>query len=199
MRSQTLLLADTICKELDDAEELLLKRERQMAKDKFAVPEGVTDLDPSTVEDFRYIFDVFDEDANGFIDRKELVKLFAMLGQSMREKDLHKLMKTVDLNTDGIISWPEFLLMIQALYRAAQNAHQYEPDEQASALKAHIKELTAQSFVEVSGRVHQQFWADVGCVAAQAIRSPAAKDFFVEQLNKVCSIFFFPCTFPDNG
>jgi Ca2+-binding EF-hand superfamily protein len=100
MRSQTLLLADTICQELDDAEALLLKRQRQITKDPTDFSEECGDIDPSTVEDYRNVFDMFDEDANGFVDFSELGELFKKLGQEMSEDELNDIMASVD--TDSV-------------------------------------------------------------------------------------------------
>jgi len=53
------------------------------------------------------VFSVLDEDANGTIDADELAKVLNMQGEGDAEK-VQALIKEVDTDGDGVISWDEF-------------------------------------------------------------------------------------------
>ena len=57
-------------------------------------------------------FAVFDSDGSGFIDRSELKKLMANLGQALTDGELDDMMDEVDTNGDGEISFEEFKAMM---------------------------------------------------------------------------------------
>ncbi|KAM3139415.1 hypothetical protein pb186bvf_008440 [Paramecium bursaria] len=56
----------------------------------------------------RQVFDQFDLDKSGFVDFVELKQISAQMGQEMSDNQIKTLMKTVDENNDGKISFDEF-------------------------------------------------------------------------------------------
>jgi hypothetical protein len=56
----------------------------------------------------KQIFDNFDKDRSGFVDKSELIAIAKELGQDMKQEEVDKLMKVVDINKDGKISFQEF-------------------------------------------------------------------------------------------
>jgi len=56
----------------------------------------------------REVFDVFDEDKSGFIDRDEMRRLMKKLAQALTEEEISAIMEEVDVDGDGEISFDEF-------------------------------------------------------------------------------------------
>ena len=84
--------------EIDFAEFLVLMKSR------------IGERDPE--KELRDAFAVFDSDGSGFIDRSELKKLMANLGQALTDGELDDMMDEVDTNGDGEISFEEFKAMM---------------------------------------------------------------------------------------
>lgn len=58
--------------------------------------------------DARPVFDRFDTDGSGAIDRKELARLLEALGRDPSDEDLEAIFAKVDANGSGRIAWKEF-------------------------------------------------------------------------------------------
>lgn len=56
----------------------------------------------------RTIFDSFDKDKNGYLEKDEIKKVSEELGKPLTPEELDKVMKMMDLNKDGKISFDEF-------------------------------------------------------------------------------------------
>lgn len=56
----------------------------------------------------KQIFDNFDKDHSGFVDSGELIAISKELNSEMSQEEVNKLMKVVDVNKDGKISFQEF-------------------------------------------------------------------------------------------
>ena len=54
------------------------------------------------------VFNRFDLDGNGYIDRDELAALSLKLGHNLTEDELNRAVKDLDLNHDGTIDFEEF-------------------------------------------------------------------------------------------
>jgi Ca2+-binding EF-hand superfamily protein len=54
------------------------------------------------------VFDIFDADGSGFIDRKEMGSLMKKLAQSLSEDEITAIMEEVDIDGDGEVSFEEF-------------------------------------------------------------------------------------------
>ena len=76
----------------------------------------VENLTDETINQFHYLFDLFDKDSSGTITTKELGTVMRNLGQNPSEEELKQLIREVDLNGDGTIDFKEFLcLMIKKM------------------------------------------------------------------------------------
>ena len=64
------------------------------------------------VADFKASFDLFCTSGSGFITTEELRSTMSSLGMQSNEQELEKLMKEADLDEDGVISFPEFMLLM---------------------------------------------------------------------------------------
>ena len=60
-------------------------------------------------ERIKQIFDQFDKNKNGYIDKKELGTLSAALNDPLSPAELHDFFKNVDKDKSGKISWDEFI------------------------------------------------------------------------------------------
>ena len=77
----------------------------------------VENLTDETINQFHYLFDLFDKDSSGTITTKELGTVMRNLGQNPSEEELKQLIREVDLNGDGTIDFKEFLcLMVKKMY-----------------------------------------------------------------------------------
>ncbi|OTF76059.1 Calmodulin-like protein, partial [Euroglyphus maynei] len=59
--------------------------------------------------DFKAAFLVFDKDKNGYITRDELKSAMLMMDETITEKDLDELLKSIDHDRDGKINYEEFI------------------------------------------------------------------------------------------
>lgn len=59
-------------------------------------------------EALKKIFENFDKDKSGFIDLKELSSVSKELGDELKPEEVSKIMKELDINKDGRISFDEF-------------------------------------------------------------------------------------------
>ena len=83
------------------------KRQRSGHKKKFRMTED-------KVAETRRVFDSFDIDGNGAIDKEELAKALDILGFNKTTAEVEKIMDTYDTNNSGDLSYAEFLTMISA-------------------------------------------------------------------------------------
>jgi Ca2+-binding EF-hand superfamily protein len=61
------------------------------------------------VDRIRQIFNQFDKNKNGSIDKKELYTLCIAIGNQLSPAELHDLMTTFDKDNSSSISWEEFI------------------------------------------------------------------------------------------
>ncbi|CAE7935950.1 fimA, partial [Symbiodinium sp. KB8] len=57
-------------------------------------------------------FKAADADGNGAIDKSEVSKVFAAIGEQATDEQVEKMVAEIDLDSDGRVSFPEFLKMI---------------------------------------------------------------------------------------
>ncbi|CAK4100100.1 unnamed protein product [Aphanomyces euteiches] len=72
------------------------------------------------IKELRKLFDHFDTDKSGSIDRHELKHLLARLGVHPTDAERHKLMKTIDTSGDGEINVDEFIAWWVASHRTKE-------------------------------------------------------------------------------
>eukprot|EP00397_Hematodinium_sp_SG-2012_P038652 GEMP01042079.1.p1 GENE.GEMP01042079.1~~GEMP01042079.1.p1 ORF type:complete len:150 (+),score=48.42 GEMP01042079.1:82-531(+) len=70
--------------------------------------------DVDEAEDLVEAFKVFDLDGDGFISASELRKVMNNLGEKLTEQEIDEMIREVDNDGDGKVSWNEFLMMITA-------------------------------------------------------------------------------------
>jgi len=63
-------------------------------------------------DDIKAAFDVFDRDGDGKISQPELKKAMQNFGHSFTDEECKEMFVQADLNSDGIIDWPEFVAMM---------------------------------------------------------------------------------------
>ncbi|KAI4307791.1 hypothetical protein L6164_030935 [Bauhinia variegata] len=74
---------------------------------------------PKIDESFRKcksIFEQFDEDSNGVIDRDELRKCFQKLDISFSEEDINDIFEACDINEDLVMKFSEFIVLLCLVY-----------------------------------------------------------------------------------
>lgn len=66
-----------------------------------------------TMEDeLRGAFNVFDKDGSGYISSEELKQVLTNLGETMTDEEIDEMMKEADLDSDGQVSFDEFVKMM---------------------------------------------------------------------------------------
>ena len=60
----------------------------------------------------RDVFNVFDANGNGFIDRNDLRNLMKKLAQDLTEEEIEQIMEEVDQDRDDKISFDEFRTLV---------------------------------------------------------------------------------------
>ncbi|KAL6051578.1 Glucosyl transferase [Balamuthia mandrillaris] len=58
------------------------------------------------------LFNAFDTDGNGFLDKEEIKQAFQVWGEQVSDEQLDQEWPTIDLDGDGVINFEEFKLMI---------------------------------------------------------------------------------------
>lgn len=61
------------------------------------------------MENIRKIFDQFDKDNNGYIEKKELQTLAIALNNPLSPAELHDFFRKIDTDNSSQISWKEFI------------------------------------------------------------------------------------------
>jgi Ca2+-binding EF-hand superfamily protein len=68
------------------------------------------------MEKLRQIFDRFDQNKNGYINKKELGTLAIALNNPLSPAELHDFFSKVDADNSGKISWEEFVKYWSGLF-----------------------------------------------------------------------------------
>ncbi|KAH9965735.1 EF-hand [Russula dissimulans] len=71
--------------------------------------------DPGEFAD--YVFDVFDENKNGYIDFKEFICALSATSRGTPEEKLRWAFQLYDINKDGHITYQEMFQIVQAIYK----------------------------------------------------------------------------------
>jgi calmodulin len=69
-------------------------------------------LSDEEVAQYKEVFQIFDKDGTGDITADELGEVMRELGLNPSEAELHDLVNEADLNSDGVISFEEFLALM---------------------------------------------------------------------------------------
>ena len=80
----------------------------------------VCQIETSELEQARLMFDGFDKDGNGMIDKEELFKAFTELGVKITKEDVELAFDILDKNGDGSMDFGEFIELFNMLKRGVQ-------------------------------------------------------------------------------
>ena len=76
--------------------------------------------------EFKEAFSLFDEDGDGNITVKELGTVMRSLGQNPTEADIAEMMRTVDTDGNGTVSFDEFVVMMKRQMQACESPEEVE-------------------------------------------------------------------------
>ncbi|KAH6637099.1 hypothetical protein F5144DRAFT_629048 [Chaetomium tenue] len=74
-------------------------------------------LSADQIAQYREVFQIFDKDATGDITADELGEVMRELGLNPSDAELNDLVSEADLNSDGVISFDEFLALMSQSVR----------------------------------------------------------------------------------
>lgn len=96
---------------IEEAEQEQLRKEKQVL--------GRTGFSEQEAAQWRDVFLKFDDDDSGEFDHQEGKKLFQAVGVSLNDRSMHEqymaIFKAVDIDQNGQIDFPEFLLMMRKI------------------------------------------------------------------------------------
>ena len=72
------------------------------------------------IEEFKKEFDLIDRNGKGSISADDLKRVMTAVGEAVTDEDIKNMIEEADLNTDGVVDFPEFAKMMQQ--RRKQNA-----------------------------------------------------------------------------
>ncbi|MGB0562188.1 MAG: EF-hand domain-containing protein [Spirulinaceae cyanobacterium] len=75
------------------------------------------------IEDFRQVFNIYDQDGNGAIDLQELQHVMDCLGEEPTEAELQAMIQAVDENGSGQIEFDEFLKLMMTDWHQVSNVN----------------------------------------------------------------------------
>ena len=76
-----------------------------------------------------YVFNVFDENKNGYIDFKEFICALSVTGRGRLDEKLRWAFKLYDINDDGTITYNEMLTIVRAIYKMTGQMVKLPEDE----------------------------------------------------------------------
>ena len=100
------------------------------------------DLTDRQLKHLEEIFNFFDHDKNGNVDRREVQMAFRSWGQDFSHEEVSAMIREFDVDGDGFLSFQEFVYMINAYM---------EPDNEGIALR--IRETFKRIDVDQSGTI----------------------------------------------
>mmetsp|Transcript_60043 Transcript_60043/g.142997 ORF Transcript_60043/g.142997 Transcript_60043/m.142997 type:complete len:608 (+) Transcript_60043:51-1874(+) len=78
---------------------------------------------PERLAELREVFDLFDHDGGGDLDKKELKAMLKTIGLAPSDHELRMMIKEVDADGGDTIGWEEFLMMMSKSVPDAENQH----------------------------------------------------------------------------
>ncbi|XP_069774358.1 calglandulin-like [Narcine bancroftii] len=81
---------------------------------------------PSTLPDellneYKGVFEMFDEEGNGLVKTEDLAKLMSLLGINITKRDLAQMAKDVDKEGKGLFNCDNFLILMGEYHEKAKN------------------------------------------------------------------------------
>ena len=71
------------------------------------------DVPPDKLSEYKEAFDMFDIDHNGAISIQEISKIMKNFGNPMKEDEIKKMIKPIDSDSDGKVTFEEFVTLMQ--------------------------------------------------------------------------------------
>lgn len=110
-----------------------------------------------------------DLNGDGRLSRRELMKAAAILGMNPTDKDIDAMMKDVDKNNDGFISFKEYLKIMQDNYKEVdlekermKAAFRYiDKDNDGFLTLKELKAILAHNNSEISDQEIEQFFREI--------------------------------------
>jgi len=78
----------------------------------------MNEMDEEQISEYRDAFSMFDKNSDGLISTSELGAVMHSLGLSSNEAEIQAMIRKVDINKNGAIDFPEFL-MLMAIKKSA--------------------------------------------------------------------------------
>mmetsp|Transcript_32986 Transcript_32986/g.43452 ORF Transcript_32986/g.43452 Transcript_32986/m.43452 type:complete len:113 (+) Transcript_32986:41-379(+) len=93
----------------------------EIYKDKLTEPEMelYLKLQDQTIEEYKEIFNIFDETGDGTISNDEIGKVMEGLGERLEKEEIDALIAEIDYDNDGEVDFDEFVcLMVKTISQA---------------------------------------------------------------------------------
>lgn len=100
------------------------------------------------ITELKEAFSVFDKDGDGSITVEDLGEVFSQIGQQVSAKKLQAILDEADLDSNGVIDFPEFLTLV------ATNLHDPEVKEMESRRAFRLYDLGNTGFITASNLKH---------------------------------------------
>mmetsp|Transcript_22551 Transcript_22551/g.57690 ORF Transcript_22551/g.57690 Transcript_22551/m.57690 type:complete len:162 (-) Transcript_22551:112-597(-) len=84
-----------------------------MAPSTAVVKKGEKHLDTKQTEEVKNVFQLFDMDGSGYIDRRELMDAMQALGLQPTKQEANRIIGVGDKSGEGFMDYPEFLAMME--------------------------------------------------------------------------------------
>ena len=104
------------------------------------------------IEEFKKEFDLIDRNGKGSISADDLKRVMTAVGEAVTDEDIKNMIEEADLNTDGVVDFPEFAKMMQQ--RRKQNAlaefQIFDKDGSGTVSAQELKEVLKKFDVDIS-------------------------------------------------
>ena len=104
------------------------------------------------MEELKKEFDLIDRSGKGSISADDLKRVMTAIGEAVTDEDIKNMIDEADLNTDGVVDFPEFAKMMQQ--RRKQNAlaefRMFDKDGSDTVSAQELKQVLKKFDVDIS-------------------------------------------------
>ena len=104
------------------------------------------------IEEFKKEFDLIDRNGKGSISADDLKRVMTAIGEAVTDEEIKNMIEEADLNTDGVVDFPEFAKMMQQ--RRKQNAlaefRMFDKDGSDTVSAQELKQVLKKFDVDIS-------------------------------------------------